>query len=210
MDTTKNTIEIFNKCATSYQEKFMDVTLYHDTLDLFCDYIKNDNADIIDVACGPGNITRYLLNRNQNFKITGIDLAPNMIELAKINNPQADFMLMDARDIGKLNNKYDGVMCSFCLPYLSKDEALLYIKEARTILQPGGVLYLSTMEDDNSKSEFKTGSTGDQMFMNFHEGEYLTKALEENNFKILNLKRQNYPEKDGSKTIDLIIIAALK
>jgi 23S rRNA G2069 N7-methylase RlmK/C1962 C5-methylase RlmI len=46
-------------------------------------------------------------------------------------------------------------MCGFCLPYLSKEEAVKLIRDAAAILNPDGVFYISTMEDDYSKSDFK-------------------------------------------------------
>jgi len=207
MDKTKIAVSIFNKFAKEYQDKFMNVDTYIDTFDQFCDNIKKQNAEILELACGPGNITRYLLKKRPDFKISGTDLAPNMIELAKINNPQAQFQVMDCRAIGIIEKKYDGLMCGFCLPYLSKEEAIHLISDAGKLLKPGGIVYISTMEDDNSKSAFKKGSSGDEIFMNYHEADYLTKALIENNFKIIDLRRQDYPEKDGTITKDLIIIA---
>ena len=207
MDNSKEAATVFNKYATEYQDKFMDVSLYAETLDFFCASIKKQNASVLELACGPGNITKFLLDKRPDLKIFGIDLAPNMVVLAKQNNPTAGFDVMDCRDIISLNKKYDAVMCGFCLPYLSKQEAIKLISDAAALLNHGGIFYISTMEGDNNKSGFKKGSKGDEIFMNYHEGSYLTKALEENNFKTLNWRRQDFPEADGSTTIDLIIIS---
>ena len=84
-------IEVFDKCATIYQDKFMDLKLYHDSFNVFCSHIKKANPDILDVACGPGNITHYLLKKRPDFKILGIDLSPNMIALAQKNNPLQNY-----------------------------------------------------------------------------------------------------------------------
>jgi len=206
MDKSKIAVDIFNKNANLYQDKFMDVNLYGNSFDLFCSTLKKD-AEILELACGPGNITKYLLDKRPDFKILGTDLAPKMVELAKINNPTAEFELMDCREIVKLEKKYDAIMCGFCLPYLSREEALQLIADASHILKPGGVIYISTMEDDYAKSAFKKGSTGEEIFMHYHQADYLTQALKENKFMVIDLKRQDYPEKDGTKTTDLILIA---
>ncbi len=207
MDKTKMAIDVFDKRANEYQAKFMDVGLYHDTFDLFCKSIKKENAEILELACGPGNITRYLLNKRPDFKILGIDLAPNMIELAKRNNPTASFQCMDCRDIRLLGKKYDAVMCGFCLPYLSKEESVQLISDVYNLLESNGLLYISTMEDDYAKSGLESSSSGDQMFIHYHEADYLTQALLENGFKIIDVQRIEYPKQDGSKTTDLVIIA---
>ena len=206
MDQTKKAVDIFNKLADVYQEKFMDVSIYHDSLDLFCISIKKEKAEILELACGPGNITKYILEIRPDFKILGTDLAPNMIELAKKNNPTANFQLLDCRVITTLNKKFDGIMCGFGLPYLSKTEAIQFIKDSKQQLNDNGVLYISTMEDDNSKSGFKIGSTGDSMYQNFHQADYLSAAIEENDFKIIYLERKEYIHNE-EKTTDLIIIA---
>jgi hypothetical protein len=43
MDKNKQAVEIFNKLAQGYQYKFMDVSLYHDSFDVFCSQIKKKN-----------------------------------------------------------------------------------------------------------------------------------------------------------------------
>ena len=201
------TIEVFDKCANAYQNKFMDLDLYHDSFDEFCNNIKKANADILDVACGPGNITHYLLKKRPDFQILGIDLSPKMIALAQKNNPQAEFQVMDCRDISKLTKHYDGVMCGFCLPYLSKEESIELIKNASKVLTINGLFYLSTMEDDYRQSGFKTSSSGDMMFIHYHQADYLTPALHAHGFKIIDLRRQVYPIQEEVQAIDLIIIA---
>ncbi len=209
MNNTENTIAVWNKWAKQYQDKFMYMDLYHDTYDLFCKQIEKENAAILEIACGPGNITRYLLKKRPDFKIFGIDLSPNMIELAKINNPTAEFQVMDCRAIVKLDKKYDAIMCGFCLPYLSKEEAVKLIIDAAGLLKPNGVLYLSTMEDDYSKSGFKGPSTGgpDKMYIFYHQADYLADTLKENGFKIIDLQRKDYTEPNGTLTTDLFILA---
>lgn len=207
MDKNQIAVNVFNKMANVYQDKFIDVNLYGASFDLFCKSIENANAEVLELACGPGNITKYLLNKRPEFKILGTDLAPNMVELAKINNPAAQFQLLDCRKIATLDKAYDAIMCSFCLPYLSKEEAIQLIADASKLLKPKGVLYISTMEDDYSKSAFKKGSGGDEIFMHYHQADYLIQALKENNFKLIDIQHQDYPTQDGTKVTDLIIIA---
>lgn len=207
MDHTKNAVDIFNKLASEYEAKFMNVDMYGDTFDVFCNAIKKQHAEVLELACGPGNITAYLLNKKPDLKLLGTDLSANMVELAKQNNPGAEFMIMDCRDILQLNKKYDAIMCGFCLPYLSKQAALKLIDDSSEILNPAGVIYISTMEDDNNSSGFEAGSTGDKIFMNYHEADYLIKALEKNKFKIIDLQRKHSPPNATKKTSDLFIVA---
>lgn len=207
MDKYEITVNTFNKCADKYQAKYMDFDFYFDTYDTFCDLVSEENAKIFEIACGPGNITKYLLNKRPDYQIQGIDLAPNMIELAKANNPTASFEVMDSRNISCINQKFDAVMCGFCMPYLSKDDLAKLIKDMRSLLKVGGVLYLSTMEGEYDKSGFDTSSSGDQVYIHYHQFEYLKKHLKSNGFNITDTQRKQFPVESDESVTDLFIYA---
>jgi len=152
------TIETYNNAAERYQDKFMEMDLYNDTFDKFCNLIQKENVEILEIATGPGNITKYLRSKRPDFKIFGIDLAPKMIELAKRNNPEAEFRVMNCKDISTIDRKFDAIMCGFCMPYLSKEECAKLISDSSGLLSTNGLLYFSTMEGDYDKSGFETTS----------------------------------------------------
>lgn len=209
-DKTALVVELFGKNARLYEEKFMDTQQYHDTLDVFCGNIPREQASILELACGPGNITQYLLHRRPDFRILGTDLAPAMLELARKNNPGVTFQLLDCADIASLPDRYDGIMAGFLLPYLSREALVGLIRDAAGILQPGGVLYLSTMEDDYTKSGWRKSSTGDDYYQYFHEGAWLHQALEAHGFRVIHEQRKASANGDGTPVTDLFLVAGLK
>lgn len=207
MDKSEFAASVFNKYAMQYQNKFMDVSAYASGFDFFCETLSEKNASLLELACGPGNVSKYLLTKRPDFKLMGTDLSPNMIELAKLNNPWAEFQLMDARNLSTLKKKYNGVVCGFCLPYLSMNETETLIHDAARILLPNGLLYLSTMEDDYSKSGNRKGSSGDEIFMHYYMSDDLTRILLKYKFELLKLDRVESKMTDGTKVTDLVIIA---
>jgi len=207
MNKLQLAIDIFNKYAHAYSEKFMDVVLYSDTLNLLCEKLQKKKATILELGCGPGNLTRYLLEKRSDFSILATDLSENMLLLAKTNAPAAQVKQMDCRNFLSLNKNFDAIVAGFCLPYLSREEAIQLIQDAGKALSPHGFLYVSTMEDDYDKSGFKTSRYGDQLHIYYHQADYLQSALKNNNFNILDLQRKVYPADDGSITTDLIILA---
>jgi len=59
--------------------------------------IECDNAlKIIDIGCGPGNSTQILVQRWPDSQITGIDNSPAMIEKARKDYPNQNWVLLDA------------------------------------------------------------------------------------------------------------------
>jgi len=203
--------EAFDKSAKIYAQKFMNVSLYAEPFKIFCANLKVDDASILDIACGPGNITQYLLAQQPAYRILGIDISSNMLELAQANNPGAQFQFMDCREIGTLEQKFDGITCGFCLPYLTREEAIELIKNVSMLLNPSGVFYLSTMEEDaNNKSRYQISSTGDRVYVHYHREDYLTTALLQNGFETLCLKRYSNPDQDGVTITDLVLVCKLK
>ncbi|MGQ2982623.1 class I SAM-dependent DNA methyltransferase [Flavobacterium sp.] len=199
---------VFNKNADLYQEKYMDVAMYATSIDLFCKCLPTDGS-VLELACGPGNITRYMLDKCPGLKILGTDIAENMIALAKQNCPEAAFELLDCREIDKLNRKFNGMMIGFVFPYLSREECIQVIADSAKLLEPNGVIYLSTMEDNYVTSGWRTSSKGDKVYMYNHEEGYLTKALKDNGFEITDMQRKVYDGWDGKPVTDLILIGVL-
>lgn len=150
-DLNKNT---FNKLATQYQDRFMDYEGYLDTFDLFMSLIDKEDAKVLEIACGPGNVTKYLHSHKPSYKVFGIDVAPKMVDLAKINNPMAKYDVMDCRYLSHFNDSFDAIMCAFGLPYITQVDAVKLINDSSKLLEEKGILYISTMEGNYSDSEY--------------------------------------------------------
>ncbi len=202
-------VTLFDKYADLYAEKYMDVGLYADDLDFFCAELPTA-ANVLELACGPGNLTKYILDKRPDLRFLATDLAPNMLELAQKHNPTAEVMLLDCRDFVGLHRVFHGVVCGFALPYLDREAAIQLIVDASTCLEPGGVLYLSTMEDDYSKSGVETSSRGDKLYMYYHEAGYLTATLTAQQLEIVHLQRKTYTGAKGTEVTDLVVIARKK
>ncbi len=207
-DYTKLAVDIFNKNALLYQVKYMNIDKYHSSLDLFCSILPKTNAQILELACGPGNITKYILTRQPELDIIATDLSSEMIKLAEKNNPSVCVKLLDCRSILELDSKYDAIICGFGLPYVSKEDALKMIIDASISLNPGGLLYLSTMEDKYIKSRHTSSSSNpnESLFMYFHEAEYLVDRMENEGFELVNISRVKYVDNKGENVTDLILI----
>ena len=206
-DRYSETFKTWNKVASLYQDKFMDLDLYNETFDVICNSLNKFNSKILDVGCGPGNITKYLLSKRPDLDIIGIDIAPNMIDLAKRNNPNAIFKIMDSREISKIKTKYDAIVCGFCLPYLSHSDAEIFIFDAKNLLNQNGLLYISFVEGDPNKSAFQGSSIGDRTYFYYHTLDHLKKQLADNLFEDLSIFKVEYKKSENEKEIHTILIA---
>ncbi|MFC6998804.1 class I SAM-dependent DNA methyltransferase [Rufibacter roseus] len=210
MDSYIETFETWNKIASVYEGQFMGLDLYNETYDYLCNTIIKEEASILDVGCGPGNITKYLLSKRPDFQINGIDIAPNMVRLAKSNNPTASFHIMDSRHISELKTKYEGIICGFCLPYLSEADCTKLIYDTHGLLSDTGFLYLSFVEGNQKDSGFKVGSTGDRMYFYYHNLNFIKAQLIENEFNVLETFHIEYVKTETFKETHTIVIAKKK
>ncbi|HEX6915309.1 MAG TPA: class I SAM-dependent methyltransferase [Chitinophagaceae bacterium] len=207
MDSYQITFDTWNKGARLYQEKFMDLDLYNDTYDRFCGLIEKESPAVFEIGCGPGNITKYLLSKRPDFRIEAIDIAPNMIELARANNPAARFAVMDCRQIDSLTAKYDAIIAGFCMPYLSKEDNAKLIKDCSALLHNGGILYFSTIKGDYGNSGYRTASTGDECYIYYYDEDFFLSKLERNSFEPAELTYKLHPQPATPDAVEMIFIA---
>jgi trans-aconitate methyltransferase len=77
---------------------------------------------VLDLGCGPGDISAALLNRGAS--VTGIDGNPELLLAAKEHYPQCTF---EKQDLSALNlglGMYDGLWCSFTAAYFTDFETV--------------------------------------------------------------------------------------
>lgn len=185
----------------------MDLTLYDDSYQEFCDLLPPGRARVLDAACGPGNVSRYLMAQRPDLDLLGIDLAPRMVQLAREAVPSAHFVVHDFRRLADLHRRFDGIICAFGLPYLAPDEAKSFIGAAGDALEPGGALYLSTMLGKREESGFQSCSTGDLIYINYSSEDELVCSLQACGFEVTTRKRIPSPSVASKTTTDLIVLA---
>lgn len=203
----QETFNTWNKIAQLYEDIFMDLSLYNDTYTIFSEAIKNTNPSILEIGCGPGNITKHLSKLILNSNILATDVSKNMIALAQKNNPTATCTVMDARNIATLKQQFDGIICGFIIPYLSKTDCAKFISDCYDLLNENGVLYLSFVAGNYTDSGFISGSTGDRAYFYYHELETIQTVLQTNHFQVFSSVEKEYTKSDGSVEIHTILNA---
>ena len=207
MDKYQETFDTWNKMAKKYEDQFMDLELYNDTYDIFCDTLEKPDASVLDVGCGPGNTSIYLLKRNPELKITGIDVSQQMIKRAKHHLSMATFQVMDCRELHLLNKKYEGIICGFVLPYLSLMDCRKLFSDCSQLLETNGALYLSFVPATSQLSKILTGENGERMHFYCHTIENIKQKLESNQFRNFQIYHKVYQKRDQNKEIHTVIIA---
>lgn len=102
-----------------------------------------DDAVVLDVGCGPGNITADLAARVAQGTVTGIDQSVDVVsrasrDFAPENHPNLHFAVGDVFALAFDDASFDVVYVHQVLQHLS--EPVEALKEMRRVLKVGGVL----------------------------------------------------------------------
>jgi SAM-dependent methyltransferase len=102
-------------------------------------------ARALDFGCGAGRLTQALAAHFD--EVTGVDVSPEMIELARRHNRRGDrcrFTVNDRPDLGGFPDaSFDLVYSNITLQHLRPAEALAYLAEFLRVLTPGGLALVS-------------------------------------------------------------------
>jgi ubiquinone/menaquinone biosynthesis C-methylase UbiE len=104
---------------------------------------------VLDVGCGPGQVTVYAAEQLPGTEVWGVDLAPTMIELARGHagrSPAASRLHFEVADVARLpfpDGTFDRVMSSGSIKHWPDPAAGL--REIHRVLAPGGRAYVAEM-----------------------------------------------------------------
>lgn len=199
------TIEAYNDSATEYENTIAKLANYNETYDFLVELINKDGL-VLDLGCGPANISKYLKIKKQEIRITGIDLSVKMIEIAKKNIKDGCFIESDVLTY-KSDVKYNAIIIGFAFPYLSISEISRLMENTSDNLVNGGLLYLSFMEGEREGYERPSFKQSVKFYIYYHKTSVIIDMLKNNKYSVMKTWQLDYSESDGSVTKDIVIIA---
>ncbi|HEY4020864.1 MAG TPA: class I SAM-dependent methyltransferase, partial [Pseudonocardiaceae bacterium] len=104
-------------------------------------------ARVLDVGCGTGRPTAEVLV-DAGHDVTGVDVSPHMIDLARTQVPAARFDVADLRTLTYPAGSWDAVVAFFPLLQLTRAEIDAALAKFAGWLAPGGIFLLATVPVD--------------------------------------------------------------
>ncbi len=113
---------------------------YDDWLETFEDAIDDCRTPIIDLGCGSGNDTLYLIERGK--RVIACDYAQNAVRNILRNFPEVEkAVCLDMTEGLPFENDFtDLIICDLSLHYFTERRTLLILDEIKRVLRPNGML----------------------------------------------------------------------
>lgn len=113
-----------------------------------------EGAEVLDVGCGNGVISRSL--GEAGFNVRGVDISEKAIEKAKLLNrfPHVRFEVVSAEQLVADGRKYHAVICSEVLEHLNEPSKLLHV--LYQILDENGTLIVTVPNGKGPRELFVT------------------------------------------------------
>lgn len=100
------------------------------------------DGDALDFGCGVGRLTQALAGRFE--QVTGVDIAPSMLEQARGFNQAGDrvrYVLNESEDLRSFSDEsFDFVYSEIVLMHMEPRYSRSYIREFVRVARPGGVI----------------------------------------------------------------------
>jgi malonyl-CoA O-methyltransferase len=109
--------------------------------------LNSEPLQILELGCGTGFLTEELIKHYPKAQIIAIDIAPNMLGVAKdkfASNKNISFLQSDIRDIEKIDGKFDLIISGLSFQWL-EDELPSIIRKIKTKLTSNGNIIFSTL-----------------------------------------------------------------
>lgn len=104
-------------------------------------------ARVLDVGCGTGVPTARRLAA-AGCRVTGVDISPVMVDLARRNVPEGEFTVADIRDVPIDPGMFDAATAFFSLLMLRRAEIPRALGVLHEAIAPDGYLLLGMVEAD--------------------------------------------------------------
>ncbi len=182
-DWNVHAVACFDRLASDYAGRYFGLRDYDRHLDRLLALLPG-RARVLDVACGPGGASAYLLERRHDLAITGVDRAPNMLAEARVRVPAARFVPRDCLDLAGLGAPFDGALQMFLLSYLDDAAAAASLAALHAELAADAPLLLATISARHDETRVVRASTGDALRMWFRTPDTIHALLTAADFEI--------------------------
>lgn len=141
----ENTIQFTAKIAENY-EKYLAPVFFISTSKDLVSHLQGNPSSILEIAAGTGQVTRNIVSRFPEAKVTATDINTGMLDVAKkiVISENVNWQIADACELPFEDNSFDAVICQFGIMFFPDKQKA--VNEAFRVLKPGGRFVFNTWD----------------------------------------------------------------
>lgn len=206
-DYNAESVAAFDKNAARYVEKYFSLRDYDPCYEGLIAEIAEGSFQFLDLACGPGNVSAYILSRRPEAQILCVDRAPAMLSEVRQRMPGVNVLLADCRDLRAVAERFDAAAFFFGLSYFDDADAGKVLAELHRVMLPNAPLLLATVAGDPERSGPQTTASGDRVTSFYRRQPEVEGLVKNAGFKLLNSETIPSPANASVQSEDLVVLA---
>jgi SAM-dependent methyltransferase len=140
----------YDTVAVNYAEMLRDnlarMPFDRAMLGLFAETVS---GPVVEVGCGPGRIAGYL--SSLGMSVSGIDLSPGMVAVARAAFPGLRFEVGSMTDLDLADESVGGLVAWYSIIHTPPELLVTVFREFRRVLRAGGVVLLAFQVGDERR-----------------------------------------------------------
>lgn len=186
----QDTINWYNQNAAQYAKSIQNIAALK-LMDDFVSLLPTTNKKVLDAGCAAGRDSKLL--SEMGAEITGIDLSPELLQIAKAKLPKIPFINGNFLDLPFENNTFGGVWSHASLLHCETiDDVLMALREFNRVLVDGGILhvYLKVNTQNKKFDIVKDTLTHHDRFFQYFTNNELKDLLLKSGFKLISIENE--------------------
>jgi ubiquinone/menaquinone biosynthesis C-methylase UbiE len=136
----------YDAVAADYADAFGDdllrLPLDREVLDDFARRMTRRGGPVLEVGCGPAQVSQYLANKS--LRVVATDLSPEMLRVARQRTGITCLACADMRSLPFGVGSFAGIVAFYSIHHLPRTALRSVLAEINRILEPGGTLVVAT------------------------------------------------------------------
>jgi uncharacterized protein YhfF len=135
-DTRASYDAVAERYAQEIAEELANKPFDREFLDRFAEEVRG-RGRVVELGCGPGHVAAYLAERGVD--VSGLDLSPAMVDVARRRNPEIEFDVGDMLDLPFDDGSLAGAVCFYSIIHFDDEQLAVAFAEQARVLRPGGL-----------------------------------------------------------------------
>lgn len=185
-------INAYDAIAQAYTETYaenddMDSKYLEEFISRLC------GLKVLDMGCGTGVNTRYLVNRG--LDVTGIDASEGMLNVARTMFPELKFLKENILHTSFNEQIFDGIVLAYVINHFNLEGLSLLKKEIDRLLKHEGVVFVSAHMGNSHEMVKDPLDDNIEIYYNFMSLDTLDKVFDRYNREYYSV-RKSYGEEE--------------